>query len=385
MNKRTQRKHHNGWAWALAGIAALGCLTATDAAAQIPIATIEDLQKIGNDPAYPLNGHYVLIRNIDASATAEWNAGAGFRPIGTFTGIFDGQGYVITGLVINRPTTNNVGLFGYVSGAELRNLGLEGGTIVGCDYVGSLIGSASAYAGPISVSSCWATGAVTGWDYVGGLIGYAPATYSATISVSSCWATGAVTGSYYVGGLIGYAFASYGGATFSVSSCWATGAVTGWDRVGGLIGYAFASYSGATFSVSSCWATGAVSGVSRIGGLVGFTEGQSIENCYARGNVESRGLYGGGLIGVNISSVSHCYAANQVAGVDLFGGLIGWNSGTVTASFWDTDTSGLLFSDGGTGLPTAQMKMQATYESAGWDFDSTWVIYEGITYPCLLW
>ncbi|HEX73031.1 MAG TPA: hypothetical protein ENN65_06920, partial [Candidatus Hydrogenedentes bacterium] len=301
MNKRAQRKHHNGWAWALAGIAALGCLTATDAAAQIPIATIEDLQKIGNDPAYPHDGHYVLIRNIDASATAEWNSGAGFSPIGTserpFTGVFDGQGHVITGLVINRPTTDSVGLFRYVAGdGTIRNLGLEGGTIVGGDYVGGLIGSAYAFWGTISVSSCWATGAVTGMDYVGGLIGYARAS-SSTISVSSCWATGAVTGSYAAGGLIGYAYADSSGDAISVSSCWATGAVTGSYAAGGLIGSAYASSS--TISVSSCWATGDISGGVRVGGLIGRNKNGNVTECYATGRASGSGDHVGGLIGWN--------------------------------------------------------------------------------------
>ena len=51
-------------------------------------------------------------------------------PIGTwsnkFTGTFDGQGYKITHLYINRPSTNYVGLFGYAgSGSEIKDVGLE--------------------------------------------------------------------------------------------------------------------------------------------------------------------------------------------------------------------------------------------------------------------
>ena len=37
----------------------------------IGISTIEELQLIGNDPAYPLDGYYVLTQDIDASATRE--------------------------------------------------------------------------------------------------------------------------------------------------------------------------------------------------------------------------------------------------------------------------------------------------------------------------
>ena len=37
----------------------------------IGISTIEELQLIGNGPAYPLDGYYVLTQDIDASATRE--------------------------------------------------------------------------------------------------------------------------------------------------------------------------------------------------------------------------------------------------------------------------------------------------------------------------
>jgi hypothetical protein len=47
------------------------------------ISTIEELQKIGNDPGYTLDGEYELARDIDVSETVNWNNGAGFTPIGT--------------------------------------------------------------------------------------------------------------------------------------------------------------------------------------------------------------------------------------------------------------------------------------------------------------
>src|SRR3989344_5183235 len=68
---------------------------------EIKIDTIEELQLIGNDSAYPLNGNYILTRDIDASATVNWNNGTGFNPIGypitispfmgPFSGVFNGQ------------------------------------------------------------------------------------------------------------------------------------------------------------------------------------------------------------------------------------------------------------------------------------------------------
>jgi len=91
----------------IALIMCCAAIASAGTALAIDIATIEDLQKIGNDSAYPMTGSYVLTQDIDASATATWNSGAGFDPIGDddnpFTGILDGQGHVIFGLVINHP------------------------------------------------------------------------------------------------------------------------------------------------------------------------------------------------------------------------------------------------------------------------------------------
>jgi len=57
--------------------------------------------------------------------------------------------------------------------------------------------------------------------------------------------------------------------------------------------------------------------------------------------------------------------------------------GTVTASFWDIDTSGQATSAGGTGKTTVQMQTQSTFTDAGWDFVEIWNIGENQTYPFL--
>jgi hypothetical protein len=85
------------------------------------------------------------------------------------------------------------------------------------------------------------------------------------------------------------------------------------------------------------------------------------------------------------------YATGNVVGTTAIGGLIGsYSSGTVTASYWDTETSGQTTSAGGTGITgktTAQMKQVATF--SGWDLATTggsssmWRIYEGNTGPLL--
>ncbi|HOQ33590.1 MAG TPA: PASTA domain-containing protein, partial [Candidatus Hydrogenedens sp.] len=239
-------------------------LTVSTGLCPIQIDSIEELQKIGNDPDYPLNRDYELTQDIDASNTISWNSGAGFSPIGTignpFTGTFDGKGYKITGLYINRSGTDYVGLFGYISG-KINNLGIENCQITGKDYVGGLAGHNLA-----TISNCYSTGSVIGDNDVGGLVG----NNSSIASVSKCYTNCTVSGSgYLVGGLVGD---NYG----SVSNCYSTGSVSGnSDFVGGLVGY---NYYGTT---SYCYSTGVVSGSGvNVGGLIGIKEGGSVSNCY---------------------------------------------------------------------------------------------------------
>jgi len=70
------------------------------------ITNASELQAMNDD----LGASYVLGNDIDASSIAN------FDPIGEFqnefTGSFDGDGYTISGLTINRPEEERVGLFG---------------------------------------------------------------------------------------------------------------------------------------------------------------------------------------------------------------------------------------------------------------------------------
>ena len=70
------------------------------------------------------------------------------------------------------------------------------------------------------------------------------------------------------------------------------------------------------------------------------------------------------------------------------------NNSIVNNSFWNTETSGQLTSDGGTGRTTSQMQMQNTFTDAGWDFagenengyKDTWrLCNEEAEYPKLSW
>ncbi len=106
------------------------------------------------------------------------------------------------------------------------------------------------------------------------------------------------------------------------------------------------------------------------------------------------GNYLGGLCGCNYyGTITNSYATGLVTGDNYFGGLSGYNSGVIEFSFWDTQTSGMTTSVGGTGKTTAQMQTRSTFTDAGWDFvgedvngtDDIWDICEGTNYPRLSW
>ncbi|MEK7643749.1 MAG: GLUG motif-containing protein, partial [Patescibacteria group bacterium] len=208
-----------------------------------------------------LAGFYALGSNIDAADTSTWNAGEGFEPVVDFTGAFDGLGHTITGLTINRPTQDYVGLFGYAStGSILKNVGLLNGNITGNYCVGGLVGLNEEG----TITNSYNTGTVSGsYDYVGGLVGL-----NSSGTITDSYNTGTVSGRYYVGGLVGYN--EYGNITNSYS----TGAVSGSAVVGGLVGYNY--YGTITNSYSTVTGSGDIAG-----GLVGYNDNGTITDSYS--------------------------------------------------------------------------------------------------------
>jgi hypothetical protein len=161
------------------------------------IATAADLQRIGNDPEWPLFGDYVLTGNLDVSETAGWNQGAGFIPIGTeanpFTGVLDGGGHNLTGLTV-ASSQSIQGLFAVIGEAgAVSNLNLEEISISGVDSVGGVAGKQYG-----RLESCSVSGTVSGQLSVGALAGQNNGCISRGCSAAT------VTGGRTMGGVVGY-------------------------------------------------------------------------------------------------------------------------------------------------------------------------------------
>ena len=308
------------------------------------ISKLEDLLLISSDNSF-WNKHFIQTADIDASETSTWNSGAGWSPIGNssseFTGSYDGQGYTISNLYINRPGTSYQGLFGYTIGAKIQNLNLTDVSIVSGDYSGSLIGATE---NKDTIINCSSSGNLIGEDRIGGLVGYAK-----------------------------YA---------SVENSYSSVTIKGGDYVGGLIG---AQYYG---SANASYCIGNVNGVIQVGGMIGRSENATLNNCYASGIVNGNEDIGG-FVGLCWSGIlNNCYSTGLISGNEDVGGLIGQHiTSTYNNCFWDTESSGTSTSGGGTGKTTVEMQTQSTFTNATWDFTNTWAISSrnNGAYPYLQW
>jgi uncharacterized repeat protein (TIGR02543 family) len=338
---------------------------------------IETADQLDNVRDY-LDMHFLLAANIDMSGFA---TGTGWEPIGDesdpFTGDFDGDDWMISDLYIDRPTTDQVGLFGTASGAVFTDVLLSFMDVTGHDFVGGLVGQAIG----TDIVGVSVEGAVKGNQYIGGLFGLIQWEDPTISTIDRCSSEGTVDGeTSYIGGLGGYL--SYSTLTECQSSATVTGSE---DSVGGLIG------SSQSSTIARSFATGTVSGDDSTGGLVGYLSGDSsnsITDCYASGNVTGLAKVGG-LLGSKSydPKVIQCYAVGVISGTSNLGGLIGGivNSAiTVANGYYDEDTTGQNGTDNrGTGKTTVEMQQEATF--VNFNFTTIWDIDEGNSYPQLQW
>jgi len=182
-----------------------------------------------------------------------------------------------------------------------------------------------------------------------------------------------ISGGKNVGGLTGY----NGGIVENIA---VAGQVSGSDSVGMLTGCNEGNISECsvdglisdTYDDINVYASGLSSGV---GGLVGLDSG-NISNSYSTVNVYGRAQVGGLVGNKRWGNIISSYASGKVVGNENVGGLvgIGVESAAVTASFWDTETSGQSASAGGTGKTTAEMQTQSIFTINGWNFTDVWTM-----------
>jgi len=316
----------------------------------------DELNSIGHNPRL-MGAHFEMTNDIDLGGIEFCIIGSESYP---FVGSFNGNGHAVSHLTI----TGGSYIPSYPFGPSFR-----GDTCIG--FLGRLEGEVKDL-GMVDVN-------VAGRDYrAGGLVG----TNGSGGSVIRCYCSGAVSGNTCGGGLVGD---NCGNITMSASSA----SVACSSGAGGLVGW----NSG---NVTHSYSAGRVTGSDDVGGLVGANSA-TVADCYSIGVVAGTGYYAGGLVGSNVYGyVIRCYSTGAVSGNEGVGGLVGenWlNEGTVTACFWDIQTSGQATSYGGTGKTIVEMQTAKTFLEAGWDFvgetvngtEDIWWINEGKDYPKLWW
>lgn len=264
--------------------------------------------------------YFKLMANIDLiEYLNDENPMEGWQPIGTksapFKGIFDGNGYTISGLWINRPSTDYVALFGYTDGATIKSLYLSGTSINGRNYVGAFCGFASG-----TIDNCILSGKICGVSYIGGYYGKGNCSISSSHSAADIEGT-----SDYVGGFAGYS----DGCSFS--NCVLNNEkISGDNNVGGIIG---CNYSGYQMSYNTVYSQ--IIGGNNVGGLCGRVainnnypyNSSSIDNCFFIGEIFGNQVVGGicGLYGSNGGKIKRCFVNGQISSqTDYAGGIIGY-------------------------------------------------------------
>ena len=181
-----------------------------------------------------------------------------------------------------------------------------------------------------------------------------------------------VTGVDFAGGLIGFNFGE-------IQASYVTGSVSGRKNVGGLVGV-----NHSNGKILASYATSRVAGDSDVGGLVGDNRGK-ITAGYATGHVSGE-KDAGGLVGDSHSTgeIHGSYATSRVTGDSDVGGLVGSNEGTVTVSYWDTNTSGHPTGSSGEGKTTAELQTPTGYSGIyqSWNADR-WHFGTASQYPAL--
>lgn len=336
----------------------------------LSITNCEQLQAMRFAP----DADYTLDGPIDCSDTVNWNGGAGFRPIGSytegdanrFTGSLNGHGYSINDLYMDSDESIS-GVFGEAENASLQNFAISGeisvqnsrsGGIVGrmtggtlinieanLDFTshssrsGGIVGSARCEGAdqPVFIVNVANSGTITikddNWG-TGGLVGQLSSEdYDCTVLVQDVLFTGSIEyegnsaqpdgtqiGPNEVGGIIGEISNTAGNVELNGATSDAIINNVQWAG-GGLIGLIDNdSGNDASTVISFSQSNSTIIGIEdsyRIGGLIGFMNGGNITDSYSNSLVAGCRQIGGlvgELEGGGYAHIERAFAEGIVVG-----------------------------------------------------------------------
>ena len=291
--------------------------------------------------------YFKMMANIDLTEFIEEEYGSqGWLPIGTsstpFKGVLDGNGKTLSGLYINRPNMNYVGLFGFSRKLTIKNLIIKDAIILGSENVGLLVG----YLCGGIITDCSFSGKIEGKVYVGGCIGCSNEDNRQTPQITNVNSSLNIVGGNYTGGVIGkhlssdfgtiiqscrleksrivgtnYVGGIFGEGTGTISNSLVYSDIVGYDYVGGV--------SGKGGYVYGCGFVGVLQAVSHVGGISGYIT-SDIKNCFAIGKIRCEGNVAGGIAGMSSGNssryginINNNYFNGTIIGQEMTGGIIG--------------------------------------------------------------
>lgn len=346
------------------------------------IRTADDLFDIRTN----LSAHYVLMNDIDLTEwISEESQNSGWNPIPNFSGVFNGNGYCIRGLYINKPNTDNVGLFSSINGT-IKNLKMYLANITGKAKTGCLAGSVSGSLENIEIDNIKLQGESSN---VGGITGYLYISldhHIKDIKINNATIKGVGN---MVGAFSGQIKGAFGGGTYSIiedincsnleisASTYVGGitgecseceihraSITGVKIIGSNI---IGGIGGKLHYAKNCTVINPIIEASnKIGGIVGekildfknySANGKNNlhswnnyinDNCVIGGIISGNDCVGG-IVGndphisnTSPNNYSHCegnYASSTIFGHDMVGGICGCQEGTL----WTVSASSSLY------------------------------------------
>lgn len=188
------------------------------------LATFRDIVNGSNDQKANTSACAKLTVDITLSGTWTPIADTSYLS-GAFTGTFDGNGHTISGL------NGSNGLFGFVNGATIKNLKVEGTVSGSSANVGGIVGKTQT---GTRIENCAFTGSVKSTStsstaVVGGIVGKVN---TGSLTITNCYNTANITGGKNAGGILGYS----GAAGTKIENCFNTGTISGTSASGGIVG-----------------------------------------------------------------------------------------------------------------------------------------------------
>lgn len=243
--------------------------------------------------------------------------GSDFEPVPIFNGVFNGNGYTISGLNITR-SGSHVGLFRYVG---------EGGTVKDLNVRGSITPAGSAvYVGGIAGSN---SGTITGCSFYGNIVGASSSGGIAGANelsgyIKNCRTDGYVTCQHYTGGVVGLNLGI-------VEGCVNYGSVN--------IALEEVKLQLEDIDFTDLNAIENVASYTDTGGVCGFSSGVVL-NCENQGAVgyQHMGYNVGGVCGRQSGYMYGCVNRGEIKGRKEVGGIVGQMEPYLTLLF-SSDTT----------------------------------------------